>query len=504
MTSVVDRRNNAALIVSGAVIALGCFVVGAYAVRTPIRGWLMIGALVCVVVYLTRPQWMAWIALFLAFASLPAGIPLGNGSWPMSAYTYQVAVVAAIVFLVPLVRLRFSAYVLPGIFLLTVLLFAAAGKAAGHDPEIVAHEVLFLCEVIAGFVLALLIVRANYVREAIRVMAGVLWFSAGMLVVSSLTGLQLIGRVESLATETGSAQAVRFLTSTQTPAMAVLAAVVAAGIIGRGRLSLYPALGLPALIISVMAFSRNTLIILTVAAVVAFVASLRWSTVLRSGVLAVVAATLVAVVVPGVLFLLQHSTAGGWLADQVSAFTGRVVDGISPAARAVDSSTLDRLHEDANLQRAIAEAPVFGHGMGYAYQLPFGKPGTFTQTLGPTYAHNFYLWWMVKAGAVGMASFAAFALTPIALGIRSASAGAKISAAVSAGLLAACVVNPLPLEPASSLVLGMALGAGLAFARPRQGAEQVEPSGSIAGQVSRTSGPTQSRSKVMPGREVGW
>ena len=100
------------------------------------------------------------------------------------------------------------------------------------------------------------------------------------------------------------------------------------------------------------------------------------------------------------------------------------------------------------------------------------------------YAHNFYLWWLVKAGAVGMASFAVFALTPVVRGIRSASAEAKISAAVSAGLLAVCVVAPLPLEPGDSLALGMALGAAMGFARPRQHAEQVEPSGSIADPVA--------------------
>jgi hypothetical protein len=58
-------------------------------------------------------------------------------------------------------------------------------------------------------------------------------------------------------------------------------------------------------------------------------------------------------------------------------------------------------------------------------------------------------------------------------------------------------VAPLPLEPASSLALGMALGAAMGFARPRQGAEQVEPSGSIADPVAHTSGPLQSRSNVI-------
>jgi hypothetical protein len=50
-----------------------------------------------------------------------------------------------------------------------------------------------------------------------------------------------------------------------------------------------------------------------------------------------------------------------------------------------------------NLNRAIAKAPLFGHGLGYAYQLPFGKARTFTATLGTTYAHNLYLWWLAQS-----------------------------------------------------------------------------------------------------------
>ena len=137
--------------------------------------------------------------------------------------------------------------------------------------------------------------------------------------------------------------------------------------------------------------------------------------------------------------------------------------------------------------RAFADAPLFGHGVGYAYQLPLGKAGTFTATLGTGYSHNFYLWWLAKAGAVGMASFAVFALTPVVRGIRSASAAAKISAAVSARPARGVCGRPVPLEPGNSLALGMALGAAMAFARPRQLAEQVEPNGSIADPVAHTS-----------------
>lgn len=474
MTSLVDRRDTAAVtVVRGAVFALGCFLVGVFAVRDTVRGVMLIAALACLIIYLTKPQLMAWGALFLAFASLPE-IPLGNGMWPLGMYTYQVALILAIVLLIPRAQLRFSEYLLPGIFLLTVAYFVAVGLAGGNDPGRVNREALFLVELVAGFVLALLIVRTRLTREGIWTIGIVLWFSAGMILLSSLTGLKLVGRAVSLQAETGAAQAIRLITFTETPALAVLAALVASQVVGRGRLSVHLALGLPGLLITLLAFSRGSLIVLGVTAVIAIVASLGWSALRRSAVLAAVAAGLVAVVVPGALFLLHNTEAGAWLGDQLNAYSDRVFGGVSPTALAIDNSTQDRLREDEHLLTAIADAPLLGHGLGFAYQLPFGKPETFTATLGTTYSHNFYLWWLVKAGAVGMASFVLLALTPVVKGIRSASAAAKISAAVSAGLLAGCAVGPMPEEPVQALVLGLALGAALGFARVRPPARQAD------------------------------
>lgn len=481
MTSAVGYRNVVTAAVAVAAFVLGSVAVGAFAVRsTTSNALIVIFALVCLIVYLTEPRRMVWIALFLAFASLPESLNRSKAFGPLWIYDYQAAVLLAIVFLIPIARIRFSEYALPGGFLLTVAFFAVTGIASGHDHERVAREASFLCEMVGGVVLALLIVRTNYVRQTIRVMTAILWFSAGMILVSSLTGLRLAGRAAEVdGVAAGSTHAIRLLTWTQMPALAVLAALVAAQILGRGRLSVHLTLGVPALVITVLGFSRNALIVLAVAALVALATSWRWATVRRSVVLAAVTAVLLAVVVPGALFLLQRSAAGAWLTDQVNAFADRVVGGISPTALAVDPSTLDRLHEDDNLQRAITEAPLLGHGLGYAYQLPFGKPGDFTATLGTTYAHNFYLWWLVKAGAVGMASFALLAVTPVLQGIRSAAVGAKISAAVSVALLAACVVVPLPLDPTNSLVLGMALGAAIGFHRPRRSVQQVGASDTV-------------------------
>jgi hypothetical protein len=86
------------------------------------------------------------------------------------------------------------------------------------------------------------------------------------------------------------------------------------------------------------------------------------------------------------------------------------------------------------------------------------------------------MWWLAKAGAVGMAAFALFALIPLIRALRCGSAPAKISVAVSVGLLVVCTVDPLP-EGFGALTLGLALGSAMAFAgrgrAERLGTEQT-------------------------------
>lgn len=447
-----------------AVLVLGSFAIGVLAVRSTTEGIMLIVGLVCLVVYLTRPEWMIWLGMFLAFASLPAGLHVAKTVGPLQNYAYQVAVILAICFLLPVARLRFSAFALPLAMLAAIGFFTVVGLQAGHDTARVAREASFLVDMVAGFVLALLIVRIGYVKGVLRTMGVVLWVSAAMVVTSSVSGLALAGRTEEVTDSTGTELAVRLLTASQTPALAVLATLLAGHILGKAKLSVSLALGVPAVIISLLAFSRNTLIVLGVTAAVAFSAGLGFSLVKRTTILVAIVVATVGVVLPAALFLTQNSAAGLWFDGQVNAFSERVLGGISSTALATDSSTLARLQEIANLDRAFSQSPLFGHGLGYAYQLPFGKPDSFTATLGTTYAHNFYMWWLVKGGLAGMAVFVAFALIPVIRALRAATVPAKIAAAVSAGLLAVCTVDPLPLDPGNALALGLSLGAAMGFA----------------------------------------
>lgn len=458
-----------------AVFLFGCFLVGVFSVRRTDQGAMLIIALFSLVVYRVKPEAMVWLALFLAFAALPAGLHVGKVLGPAVVNAYQVALVLAICYLIPTVRPRPSDFLWPGLFGLTVAFFTAAGFAAGHSSWVVIREAQTLLEMIAGYLLALLIVRGDYVKNSMRTMVVILWFSAGMAVVSSLHAIELFGRAESLP-ETGAGQALRIILFTQSPATGVLVALVAATIIGRVRPARYIALGPPALVITLLSFSRNPLIAIVVAAAVALLTSFSWSVLRRTATITVAGAVVIAMAVSGSLFLLQGWSTGAWLADQFTAFSHRVLSGVSTGALAVDTSTLERLREIANLKRAIAQAPVFGHGLGYAYQPPSGDD-VFGTKFSSTYSHNFYLWWLVKAGAVGAAVFVLFALTPLIRALRRASAPAKISAAVSAGLLAISAVWPLPEMPVDALALGLALGSTMGFAGQARAAHDVSETG---------------------------
>src|SRR5207244_4303855 len=143
-------------------------------------------------------------------------------------------------------------------------------------------------------------------------------------------------------------------------------------IVGRTKPSMWVVLGLPAAVISLLSFSRNHLVILAVTAAVAFAVSFGWPAIRRAAVLVAVGVFTFAVVAPTGLFLMHDSGLGAWLGDQLNAFSQRVLGGLSSTSLKVDPSTLARLRENTNLESAAADAPILGHGLGYAYQFAFG------------------------------------------------------------------------------------------------------------------------------------
>ena len=253
---------------SGAMLAaflFGCFLFGAFSVRS-FRGLALIGVMFCLVVYWIKPQLMVWVALFTAFAALPASWHTGMNFGPVTIFAYHVILLLAICYLIPIVRPRLSAYLLPGMFLFTVVCLTVVGFVTGSDAKQVVREATSLLELIGGFMLGLLVVHCDYIKGAMHAIAVTLWFSAGMIVAGSLQAIQLAGRTESLRGEAGGctamaqcagAAAIRVITATEQPAITVLTALVAAQIVGRVRGATYLALAPPALLISLLAFART-------------------------------------------------------------------------------------------------------------------------------------------------------------------------------------------------------------------------------------------------------
>ncbi len=465
--AVVTRRLDplAAVVAFTAAMAV-CVLAGAAVATSTKVAVIVIGLAGIGLVWLVRPTLTIDTAIFLSCATLPPAFAVGKAVGPLTVLPYEILLVLAIVVLLRTATPTFNELV-PGIlFVVTVLAFAGIGVLAGNDMVRLVREAQNMLEMVAGFVLALLIVRAGYTRQAVRTIGFVLWFSSGMLVLASVGILNVAGREDDLQKEIGVGDAVRVLSATQIPSMAVLCSLLLGVLIGRVRVVHLLGLGVPALLIQLLSCTRAVLIVLAVAAIITVVAMRTRAVVQRFAALTVGSLVMIFAVVPALLVLLSGTAAGAWLSSQVDAYAVRVFGGVTSDALASDTSALARWHENANLRGAFAESPLLGHGLGFAYQLPFGKISEFSATtLGTTYAHNFHLLLLVKAGIVGMTAFALFVLAPVVIAMRSSSDIARSAAALAVGMAAACFVDPMPIESPSSMVLGATLGVALGFAR---------------------------------------
>jgi O-antigen ligase len=146
--------------------------------------------------------------------------------------------------------------------------------------------------------------------------------------------------------------------------------------------------------------------------------------------------------------------------NQAAVFNDRVVSGLNSVTINEDTSVRARAREDAYALKAAGSAPVLGHGFGYAYQPAFGEPGHFAATRGQYYAHNFYLWLLMKTGAIGLLLMLWIMLAPAVRGLFSSSSVSRAVAATGLGLLTSMVFAPYPNDPQNggSLAAGAVLG----------------------------------------------
>lgn len=453
-------------VLTWSVILLGCFSFGYLAVRSPLISIALIGAIGCMLVYAIAPHWMVWIALFSAFATMPAGVPGGKLAAGTIIYVYEVLLFLAVGFLILAQRNRAPISAIPGIYLIFVFTATVAGILNGNERSWIIFDARNLITMAAGFVLAELVVRHGLVAQAVKVMAVLLWFSAMMILANAWFDVQLrvtTGTVVSAAGDQIAGGTIRrYFTETQAPAFAVLIVVIVVSVIVRVRSRDWLMLGVPALAITFFSFTRYSFGGLFAAVIAAGLVSARRTTILRIAKITGVSISVVFLLT--LLFQLSPvSLSGGWLGQQLQAYATRIFGGLMLFLEGGDTSYGARQSENVNLWIAIREAPLFGHGFGYAYQPPFGRADGFAATFGPYYGHNFYLWLLAKAGIIGLVGFALFALVPIIRALRSPSFEAKASAIVALIVLAVSVVGPAGESGPGALVLGIALGAAMAF-----------------------------------------
>lgn len=482
---------------SAAVLAV-CFMCGALTVRSPLMGVTLVGVFLCLVVYVVQAHWMVWIALFAAYATLPAGVPKGKLIGGTIIYAYEIFFFLAILYLTLSRRERFPVFVLPWVYLLAVVPTAVTGYVNGHETAWIIAEFRPFVMLAAGFTLAELVIRCGIAALAARVISIILWVSALMVVAASFGLVKLQSGERGLVGADGSGIGEglrRFFTPTQTPALAILVVLVVVAVQGGFKARDWLLLGSPAAILLFFTFTRYSFAAVLAAFVLASLMSPSQATIVRGT--KIVGSALLSIAGLG---LLLRIASPAWVGQQFDAWVTRVIGGLTLGS--ADTSFAARLGENANLWVAIREAPFFGHGLGYPYQAPFGPPDSFSATFGPYYAHNFYLWLLAKAGIVGLLAFVAFVAIPIVTAVRAGTVEARASAVVALVILAVSVVSPAGEDSLGAACLGAALGAALTYGRqPEKSASANQPAvrPTVGSGEAGTAGAAEKRSARLQG-----
>lgn len=299
---------------------------------------------------------------------------------------------------------------------------------------------------------------SDRLREFRRTLLAVLWISAPLLALSALSiGPTLLGRRTSASLNGAATDVARLLTNTQFAALAAVCVCLCMFVAGQQKWpAIWPYL-VPSVLIVFLSFSRNTLIAVAISLVV--VAIGRRSAIRPTATLLALGIG-IALLGSFTLWVSAGTETGTFLQSQVDAYKSRVLLGAEGNALSADNSAQARVLENANLVSSFEASPIVGHGYGHAYQDATGT-SDFTQNLGRYYAHNFYLWWLVKAGLLGMGAFVFAIVWPLISAVRQNGHIAPALVATSFGLLGVSYVAPLPSESPSSLIVGAVIGVAL-------------------------------------------
>ena len=439
---------------------------GVAAVYMPTATMLAMGLGMAALVFVWRPQLLTAATIVLACAAMPTAVPYSVDLAGISVFIYEPTLVLAALWAG--VRLPGTPLADKRVAVLAAVITAWVGygllfKGARLGP--VVGDVRGLVDLTLALFVASRLAGSRHAGQALIALRLALWWSAALILVASVTGLELSGRSEdaSLGITGATSDATRFLTVATFPALAVAAAVLGAIALGAVSLAAAWSYWVPCLPILLLAFSRNSLLGLAVAGVFAALCARsdkRMASFAARGVAALGLVALVALVGPTVMAALPPDS---WAATQVTGYSNRVLGGIRSETLARDPSTLFREGENEAMGRAVVDSPVVGHGFGYAYKAPRGPSGQFEAVTAPYYGHQFYLWLTMKTGLVGACLVLWVFFAPLGRALRSVTGPGVALGSAAAALLAVSVVAPLPIGIPTGVQFGAILGALTAY-----------------------------------------
>lgn len=422
-----------------------------------------------VVVLVRRPQWSVLLAGVLAFTTFPGFVPVDTTVAGYSVHAFEPFLIFAAAW--SLLRLRAPAWsnIVTATIFAVIVVWAGWGLVQHNPPAKIVFDVRPLMHLVLASIVAPRVVALPVARWLRRALPWILWFSAAMTFLASTTGFAITGSSEQATLYLGDAtsDATRLRGPTTDLALLVLSICIALFIARRRRERSLLLLGIPAFLIVFLAFSRYTVIGVGFAIVCALIAA-RSPRALFNTVL-LLAITVFAGLSIGVLAPRIASLPGGdWVVTQVSGFEGRVLGGLTGQVIAEDGSAQFRLQEDAYLTPRFEQAPFVGHGFGFAYKPPQGPAGSIFDQYAPYYAHNWYLWILVKTGVTGAGLLLAAIGVPVLAALWRPNPR-RLALAIATGVLMVdSIVAPMPNADATATLVGAVLGMLIAAVVPER------------------------------------
>jgi O-antigen ligase len=438
--------SNALLSLGGLLIVLVATLLGT---RNPAALGVVAVVVGVVTIALSRPQWLVFVFMLSAFLTLPDGVPrvipfLGIGLYLYEPFLYLTLIyllVKSVGFRLPLPLVVFS---------LSILTMVIIGIANENGRSAMIADTRPLIDLAVAAVVAFLYLSNFSIKPVLSIVQIILWTSFALTVLGSTLGLGLAGRADE---NTESSE--RLITGATYFSLAVVTVAVALLVSGTTRLKQVLPFIAPAVFILLLSFSRNNLLGIAVAVVwgilVARDSSRRISGAGRFLGLVSASGLLVA-------FVLALGLSP-WLQEQIDGFSFRVLGGLSSESQ-LDSG---RDYENQRIVPVIAESPIVGNGVGAVYKEAYGPADGFYANRGRAYAHNFYLWLLLKGGAVALLAFMTLVAFPLVRIFRSrTSAGIGVTASLIA-FLAVSVVAPMAIGFPTAALLGLLIGASYYF-----------------------------------------